>query len=379
MKYSGSIAEYLSYLKAVRGLSERTLAAYGKDLERFASYCNNLGIVPESAGAAGVERFIADLSAERIAAVSVNRALSSVRGFYRWLIRFGRRKDDPSVNIRNLKTPKALPAFLWEGEMAAFAELPEKEGILWPVRDKALILAMYSAGLRISELVSLAMPDIDPFFSGARVLGKGGKERFVFFSDEASAAIREYLPARNARLKVEAGKARADEGGKAAAVQARAGSAAAAGARITDKLFISRRGRAISVPGVRWIISRYGDRSGLEKHVHPHALRHSFATHLVNSGCDVRIVQEMLGHASFSTTQRYTHVDMEHLRQAYMKAHPHARAAFSGDVQSSALRSRPEGACAALRPASTGPASTIRTGTSEMTEDYLSGVNHEYE
>jgi integrase/recombinase XerC len=274
-----------------------------------------------------VERFIADLSAENIAAVSVNRALSSVRGFYRWLIRFGRRNDDPSANIKNLKTPKTLPAFLWEGEMAAFAELPEKEGILWPVRDKALILAMYSAGLRISELVSLSTADIDPLFSGARVLGKGGKERFVFFSDEASEAIKEYLPARNARLKVLAG-GKADAGTN--------GAGKAGNVQVTGKLFISRRGRAISVPGVRWIISRYGDRSGLEKHVHPHALRHSFATHLVNSGCDVRIVQEMLGHASISTTQRYTHVDMEHLRRAYMKAHPHAHTA--GGVQSDERR-----------------------------------------
>jgi integrase/recombinase XerC len=331
-------AEYLSYLKAVRGVSGRTLAAYGKDLDRFAAYCKNSGFVPETASAAGVERFIADLSAEGIAAVSVNRALSSVRGFYRWLIRFGRRKDDPSANIRNLKTPKALPAFLWEGEMAAFAELPEKEGILWPVRDKALILAMYSAGLRISELVSLALPDLDPLFSGARVLGKGGKERFVFFSDEAAEAIKEYLPVRAAQLKAVTENA----GAKEAAGKAASGKTTNGKVQITDKLFISRRGRAISVPGVRWIINRYGDRSGLGKHVHPHALRHSFATHLVNSGCDVRIVQEMLGHASISTTQRYTHVDMERLRQAYMKAHPHAHAAFGGDVQSSAPRPGPE-------------------------------------
>ncbi|MDR0402966.1 MAG: tyrosine-type recombinase/integrase [Treponema sp.] len=333
---NGLVAEYLLYLEAVRGVSGRTLAAYGKDLERFASYCGNAGFAPETAAAAEVERFIADLSAEGIAAVSVNRALSSVRGLYRWLIRFGRRKDDPSASIRNLKTPKTLPAFLWEREMAAFAELPEKEGILWPVRDKALILTMYSAGLRVSELVSLEVSDLDPGFSGARVLGKGGKERFVFFSDEAAAAIGEYLPARNARLKVEKNDAKAEKNG------------AADGAKnekiqITGRLFISRRGRAISVPGVRWIISRYGDRSGLGKHVHPHALRHSFATHLVNSGCDVRMVQEMLGHASISTTQRYTHVDMERLRQAYMKAHPHARAAFGAEARPAVLDPRPEG------------------------------------
>ncbi|MDR1507155.1 MAG: tyrosine-type recombinase/integrase [Treponema sp.] len=311
---NGVTGEYLSYLKAVRGVSERTLAAYGKDLEHFSSYCENSGLAPETASAGEVEHFIADLGAEGTASVSVNRALSSVRGFYRWLIRFGRRTDDPSANIRNLKTPRSLPAFLWEGEMAAFAGLPEKAGILWPVRDKALILVMYSAGLRISELVSLSMAELDPALSGARVLGKGGKERFVFFSDEAASALGEYLPARNTRLS----------------------------AARTDRLFINRRGTAISVPGVRWIINRYGDRSGLDKHVHPHALRHSFATHLVNSGCDVRVVQEMLGHASISTTQRYTHVDMEHLRRAYMSAHPHAHAAPGGEVQSADPAPRPQ-------------------------------------
>jgi integrase/recombinase XerC len=293
------IGEYLSYLGAVRGVSERTLAAYGKDLSRFEAYCGNSGITPESADPQGVQRFIAGLSAEGIASVSVNRALSAVRGFFRWLIRTGKRRDDPSADIRNLKTPKSLPAFLWEGEMAAFAELPEKEGILWPLRDKALILVMYSAGLRISELVSLSLPDIDSGFEGGRVIGKGDKERYVFFSEEAAEALKDYMPARASRIRGEAP---------------------------TAAVFINRRGGAISVPGVRWIISRYGDRSGLGKHIHPHALRHSFATHLVNSGCDVRLVQELLGHASISTTQRYTHVDMEHLKQAYMKAHPHAHA-----------------------------------------------------
>jgi integrase/recombinase XerC len=291
------IEQYLGYLAAVRGVSERTLASYGTDLARFAAYCDNWGMTAEHADSRGVEHFIADLSAEGFSSVSVNRALSSIRGFYRWLIRMGKRKDDPAAALRNLKTPRTLPAFLWEGEMAAFAELPEKEGILWPLRDKALILAMYSAGLRISELVSLSVKDLEEDCLAARVLGKGNKERYVFFSDEAAEAIKEYLPARRARIKAEA---------------------------VTDKLFVNRRGGPISIPGVRWIIARYGDRSGLGKHIHPHALRHSFATHLVNSGCDVRLVQEMLGHASISTTQRYTHVDMERLRQVYMKAHPHA-------------------------------------------------------
>ncbi|MDR3161949.1 MAG: tyrosine-type recombinase/integrase, partial [Spirochaetaceae bacterium] len=199
---------------------------------------------------------------------------------------------------RNLKSPKTLPSFLWEPEMARFAVLPETSGILWPARDKALILVMYSAGLRISELVSLSLPKLDSDLGGGRVIGKGDKERFVFFSGEAREALAAYLPERQARIK-------------------------AGGKNPTDRVFINRNGRAISIPGVRWIIARYAEQSGLGKHIHPHSLRHSFATHLVNSGCDVRVVQELLGHASLSTTQRYTHVDIERLKKVYAKAHPH--------------------------------------------------------
>jgi integrase/recombinase XerC len=289
--------EYLNYLRSVRGMSPRTVDAYRNDLSRFADYCANLELSPEDAGPHDVRRFIADLGAEGIASVSVNRALSSIRGYYRWLVRFGRRKDDPSGNLRNLKIRKNLPAFLREGEMAAFAELPDTAGILWPVRDKALILAMYSAGLRISELVSLSVKKVDRDLGGARVIGKGDKERYVFFSGECREALAAYLPARAARI-----RARGPAGP-------------------TERLFINRRGGAISVPGVRWIIARYAERSGLGKHIHPHSLRHSFATHLINSGCDVRVIQELLGHASLSTTQRYTHVNIEHLGKVYKKAH----------------------------------------------------------
>jgi integrase/recombinase XerC len=293
-----AVEEYLSYLRSVRGVSERTGRAYEGDLLRFAAYCGNIGVLMETAGPYDAQRFIGDLSAEGISAVSVNRALSAIRGFYRWLIRFGRRKDNPVGNLRNLRTPKTLPSFLWEGEMADFADLPDTAGILWPLRDKALILAMYSAGLRISELVGLSLTSLDGDLGGGRVTGKGGKERHILFSDEAGEAIAAYLPAREARVKAD---------------------------HPTDRLFVNRRGGPISVSGVRWIIARYSGRSGLQKNVHPHALRHSFATHLVNAGCDVRIVQELLGHASLSTTQRYAHVDMERLKKVYARAHPHGK------------------------------------------------------
>jgi len=291
------IEEYLDYLSSVRFVSERTASAYGKDLAHFTAYCANHDFSPEKADVLQVRSFIADLSAEGVASVSVNRALSSVRGFYRWLLRFGYRSDDPSASLKNLKTPKTLPAFLWEGEMARFSQLPDTAGILWPERDKALILAMYSGGLRISETASLSLSNMEKDLSGARIIGKGNKERQVFFSEEAREALEAYLPARKERIKAE---------------------------RPTDRLFISLKGASISVPGLRWIISKYAERSGLEKNIHPHSLRHSFATHLVNSGCDVRVVQELLGHASISTTQRYTHVDIERLRKVYNKAHSHS-------------------------------------------------------
>ena len=290
------VEEYLEYLSSVRGLSKRTSSAYRLDLSHYASYCANNGFLPENAGHAQVRGFITDLSAEGAASVSVNRSLSSIRGFYRWLLRFGYRSDDPTLPLHNLKTPKTLPAFLWEAEMALFSELPEKAGILWPERDKALILSMYSGGLRISETASLSLKNMETDFSGASIIGKGNKERRVFFSEEARDALSAYLRVRKDRIKAE---------------------------RPTDKIFISLKGEPISIPGVRWIITKYAERSGLDKAIHPHSLRHSFATHLVNSGCDVRVVQELLGHASISTTQRYTHVNMERLKKVYANAHPH--------------------------------------------------------
>jgi len=299
---SQAVSAYLSYLESVRGCSPRTIEAYSNDLFRYAAYCANHAIDSEKATPYQVQSFIADLSAERMAAVSVNRCLSSIRGFYRWMVRFEKREDNPCSSLRNVKTPRNLPDVLWENEMASFAYLPQNSGILWPERDRALILAMYSAGLRISETASLSMTNISESLEEARITGKGNKQRYVFFSDETRQAIVEYLPQRAARLKM----AGVDEKKTA--------------------LFISRKGKPLSVPGIRWIISRYAQESGLGKNIHPHSLRHSFATHMVNSGCDVRIVQEMLGHSSLSTTQRYTHVNIEGLKKAYASAHPHGKA-----------------------------------------------------
>lgn len=290
------IEEYLAYLDGVRGLSPRTLDAYRRDLALYEAVCAESGLQPETAAVADVRRFVARLTEDGAAATTANRALSAVRGFHRYLLRYELRSDDPSAVARNLKTGRTLPSFLWEDEMAVFASLPEKAGILWPPRDSALFLCVYSAGLRVSEAASLRVDSLDADLGGARVLGKGGKERVVFFSDEAREALTAYLPAREQHVKAE---------------------------KPTDALFVSKRGKPLSVRGLRWIVERYAAISGLNKPIYPHALRHSFATHLVNAGCDVRVVQELLGHENLSTTQRYTHVNMERLKRIYAKAHPH--------------------------------------------------------
>ena len=297
------IDEYLGYLRSVRGITEKTLECYGNDLSHYANYCENMGINLISASPYEIQDFIADLSAEQKAPGSVNRSLSSIRGLYRWAVRFNKRSDNPCGSLRNVKNPFNLPSVLWEAEMADFVKLPENTGILWPERDKAIMILMYSGGLRISELVSLSMGSFLEDREGSRILGKGGKERIVFFSDEGREALAEYLPLRQARLEIAGLKDLISRG----------------------PVFINKKGKPITVSGVRWIIGQYTKRSGLGKNVHPHTFRHSFATHLVNSGCDVRIVQELLGHASLSTTQRYTHVNIEGLKKAYAKAHPHGK------------------------------------------------------
>jgi len=334
------VQEYLSYLQSVRGVSARTLSAYGDDLSLYLNYCANHEIDPVQASAYQVQCFIADLSAERAAPSSVNRRLSSIRGFYRWLVRFEKRADNPCDTgpggpLKNVKVPPRLPSVLWEDEMAQFAALPEAREILWPARDKALVLTMYSAGLRISELVSLSMKRLTGTMDGAKITGKGGKDRMVFFSDEARAAIMDYLPERAARIKNQNTSHR-DTKARSFGRNVQnpllppflppcLGASVGGSVKNDDALFVSEKGRPLSVSGVRWIITQYARVSGLGKNIHPHSLRHSFATHLVNAGCDVRIVQEMLGHASLSTTQRYAHVNIEGLKKVYAKAHPHAR------------------------------------------------------
>jgi integrase/recombinase XerC len=281
-------------------MAEQTLKAYCHDLVDFNAFCANLGVSPENAEEEDLRLFIGDMSLESKAALSINRALSTLRGFYRYLVRFGYRKDNPAESVRNVRAPRNIPIFLWEDEMAEFASLPQKQGILWAARDQALILVLYTAGLRIGEALALQLGDIKADYHEARVIGKGDKERTVFFSEEGRQAILAYLPERAAKLH------------KDSDVE-------------VDELFISMRGRPLSTVGAWWIITEYAKTSKNHQNVHPHSLRHSYATHLINNGCDIRVVQELLGHKNLSTTQVYTHTNIEHLKDVYKNAHPHGR------------------------------------------------------
>ncbi len=288
------IEEYLRYLDCVRGLSPRTTASYGEDLRRFAEKSGRGA--PEDVEAADVRAFVAELSREGYSESSINRILSGLRGFFAYCVAQGFIEADPTAGIKSMKAPRKLPEFLFEEEAAAFVELPAGGGFS-PARDRALLEFFYSTGCRLSELVGLETRALNLARREARVMGKGSKERIVFLNPRAAEAMREYLPLRAARL---------------------------AGAEDPGRVFLSARGRPLSARGAAHVVWTWASRSGQAKNVHPHTFRHSFATHLMDRGADIRIVQELLGHSSVSTTQVYTHVSLERLRKVYGEAHPHA-------------------------------------------------------
>lgn len=302
------VEEYLSYLAGVRNLSPRTLSAYRRDLRLFEDFCGSDD--PADADGRNVMLFVASLSESGYDPGSVNRTLAAVRGFFRYLVRFGVRKDNPALDVGNLKTDRKLPSFLFPDEANRLCSLPEKlsdrvpssdvKASSWPSRDKALFLVMYTSGCRVSEVASLKLADLSPDYRSAVVMGKGKKERRVFLSSQAAIALRDYLAER-------ASVARKHSEND----------------RVSRALFLSARGRPLSVRGIQYILASYTQGDPSLRAITPHSLRHSFATTLLAGGADIRVVQEMLGHSSVSTTQRYTHVSRERLRKLYHRAHPH--------------------------------------------------------
>lgn len=291
-----------AYLATEKRASAHTRKAYRVDLAQYAAYLAEAGqgVVPSSP--ALVRGFLAR-QAGSAGPASLARKLSAVRALYRFLIREGLAPANPARAVASPKRPKRLPEVLPEEEVAALVEAPALAEPL-QLRDRAFLELLYASGLRVSELTGLDLDDLDLAQGLVRVLGKRSKERIVPFGKAAAAAVRRYL----------------DEGRPLLAIgTAHAGAEAA--------VFLNFRGGRLTSRSVARRLDGWVLASGLPRHVHPHVLRHCFATHLLGNGADLRGIQELLGHASLSTTQRYTHLDWKRLAAVYDQAHPRARKA----------------------------------------------------
>jgi integrase/recombinase XerC len=292
------LAAYLEHLAAERRLAERTVRAYDRDLEQLRAFLAERGRALLEAGVDDLRSFLG-LRHRRVAVRSVSRQLSAIRGFYRFAVRRRWLEADPAQRIRLPVTDKRLPVHLDPEEVLALLAAPQGDGP-FALRDRALLEVLYGAGLRVSELVGLDWDDLELDERRVRVLGKGGKERLVPLGRPACEALRTYRPVRDRLL---------------------------AGARQPDPraVFLNRFGGRLSARSVRRLLDKRIVQAGILYDISPHGLRHAFATHLLSAGADLRSIQELLGHASLSTTQTYTHVDVQRLIEVYDRAHPRAR------------------------------------------------------
>lgn len=290
------LEQYLNYLKFVRHLSENSLLAYREDLRAYQDFLKERGWDEDQLDYRQVRSYISHLSRRGLSGASINRKQSCIRGYYRFKQRYGFSESNPFSAQKSLKTRKALPNFLSEDVL--FQELARSPRDFWELRDLLVLELLYSTGCRVSELVSMNVADPNLQSGWVKVTGKGRKMRPVFIGKSGLKLLKDYLLKRAMIVK-------SDEQDSARA------------------LFLNKKGRRISVRGIQYILAR-------TMAVNPHALRHSFATHILNRGGDIRIVQELLGHASLSTTQVYTHLGIDRLRKVYQQSHPHARASGAG-------------------------------------------------
>lgn len=288
-----AIVLFLQYLREEKRVAEHTVASYQYDLRRFAEYCKAKEILSWAGVQIGdVRQYISARHKERISSKTIRRDLAALRSFYRFLLKSNRVAANPALHIKAPKAPKRLPKVLDVDQMAGILDA-SADSVL-EIRDLAMFELFYSSGLRLSELVMLDTADLD-FAEGFLTVrfGKGGKQRQVPLGSKAAAVIKTWL-------------------------QVRPDFSAPA-------LFISSSGRRLSQRTVQLRLKRWVAKLGLDEHVHPHMLRHSFASHLLESSQDIRAVQELLGHSSVATTQIYTHLDFQHLAKVYDNAHPRAR------------------------------------------------------
>jgi integrase/recombinase XerC len=343
-----AIAKYLEYLQAVKNSSPHTIVNYGRDLEQFLTYLSPPGAQPPALTAVThgmIREFVAHLHDHRLEKSSIARKLASLRSFFKYCVREGRLKENPARLVPTPKLPKRIPSVLSAEEINGFlnqlgrmsaAELdgapssnkhrqrtrflssaaskranstrqgPGAEDLLLR-RDRALLELLYAAGLRVSELTGLDLADIDQKERILRVCGKGNKERIVPYGAKAQEALDKYWPLRHQLL-----------------LQTTGGRATPLGVPHTEAVFLNYAGRRLTQRSVGRIVKKYVRLVNINWDLHPHSLRHAFATHLLADGADLRVIQELLGHQSLSTTQKYTHASINQLMEIYDKSHPHA-------------------------------------------------------
>jgi integrase/recombinase XerD len=297
MELSAAISSFLTHVKVEKGLSPNTVSAYRQDLAKFSLFAQKRKLSLGAVGRDDLVDFLAALYRQNLESKSVARNLVTLRNFFRFAQVHELIAQDPSINLESPKIRRSLPGYLRLEDVDKLLQQPDGKTALG-LRDRAMLEVLYSTGLRVSELISLRVNDLDTKVGCVRCIGKGDKERLVPVGKKALAMVEKYLA-----------EARAELLGKSPVV---------------PTLFLNRRGRGLSRVGVWKILSAYGRRAGLRVALTPHMLRHSFATHLLERGADLRSVQLMLGHADISTTQIYTHVVEERLKQIYKAHHPRA-------------------------------------------------------
>ncbi len=305
------IRKFLHSLQFEKNFSEHTLKSYGGDLVHFVNFLadpEGTGDVEELADdeisdalravdVMAVRRYLAALRQAEYSRATVARKLATLRSFYKFLCRAGELTENPVASVRTPRQQKRLPKFLDPHEVERLLDAPKGDGLL-TLRDRAILETLYSTGMRVSELCRLDLEDVDFLGEVVRVKGKGRKERLAPIGSYAVEALRHYLDARAAHPNAESFEAK--------------------------PLLINRHGKRLNQRSVRRKLAKYLAEAGLDPAISPHTLRHSFATHMLNRGADLRAVQELLGHQSLSTTQIYTHVSMSRMKEVYERAHPHA-------------------------------------------------------
>ncbi len=299
-----AINSFLNYLTVEKGFSENTIVAYRNDLYQLASFVEEeatkrgLTLLWSSFGRQGMLSYLLNLKERNYAATTAARKVAAAKSFFGFMVAEGNIKDNPTLNVTSPRVGKSLPKPISISQAMLLLEQPAKQSTPEAKRDRAMLELLYASGMRVSELVSLNLDDINVDGGDVRCFGKGHKERIIPIAPRAALTVKKYLQEARSHL---------------------------AHNDAEQALFLNRRGDRLTRQGLWQILKGYAKSAGLDKEITPHTLRHSFATHMLNGGADLRSVQELLGHANISTTQVYTHLTTEHVRRIYEKSHPRAK------------------------------------------------------